>query len=108
MPTRFSSEGSVTHSRLLAENLGITLLEIPIQQIFESALEKLGPQFGGASFGVAEENLQSRIRGMLLMSYAKKFGGFVITGGNKSEYATDYANIYGALNGSISIIGVLY
>lgn len=108
MPTRFSSEGSVTHSRLLAENLGITLLEIPIQQIFESALEKLGPQFGGASFGVAEENLQSRIRGMLLMSYANKFGGFVIPGGNKSEYATGYATLYGDMNGALAIIGDLY
>lgn len=108
MPTRFSSAGSVTHSRILAENLGITLLEIPIQQIFESALEELGPQFGGASFGVAEENLQSRIRGMLLMTYANKFGGFVIPGGNKSEYATGYATLYGDMNGALAIIGDLY
>src|SRR5690625_592874 len=75
MPTRLSAEGSVTHYRLHAVNLEITLLKIAIQQIFESALEKLGPQREGASFGVAEDNLQSRIRVILLMSYANKFGG---------------------------------
>lgn len=108
MPTSFSSEGSVSHSRILADNLGIQLLEIPIQSIFESALEGLSPHFGDASFGVAEENLQSRIRGMLLMAYANKFGGFVLPGGNKSEYAVGYATLYGDMNGALAILGDLY
>lgn len=108
MPTNFSSRGSVTHSRMLADNLGIRLLELPIQSIFESALDELGSQFGGDSFDVAEENLQSRIRGMLLMTYANKFGGLVIPGGNKSEYAVGYATLYGDMNGALAILGDLY
>lgn len=108
MPTSFSSEGSVSHSRVLADNLGIRMLEIPIQPIFESSLEQLSPYFKDLPFGVAEENLQSRIRGMLLMSYANKFGGIVIPTGNKSEYAVGYATLYGDMNGALAIIGDLY
>jgi len=108
MPTEFSSSGSVTDSQKLAENLGVELIEIPIQSIFTSFREQLQPQFNDLPFGVAEENLQSRIRGSVLMTYANKFGHFLLPTGNKSEYAVGYATLYGDMNGALAIIGDLY
>lgn len=108
MPSEFSSEGSVSDSIQLAENLGIDLHQIPIGTIFEVHRSSLSSLFSGESFGVAEENLQSRIRGTLLMAYANKFDVFLIATGNKSEYAVGYATLYGDMNGAISIIGDLY
>ena len=108
MPGTFSSEGSVTDSQKLAKNLGIELLELPIQSIFDTFEETLKPFFKGTGFGVAEENLQSRIRGTLLMAYANKFGHFLLPTGNKSEYAVGYATLYGDMNGALGIIGDLY
>lgn len=108
MPTEFSSDGSVSDSRILAERLGIELFELPIQSIFEESRKQLTPFFTGLPFGVAEENLQSRIRGALLMTYANKFGNFLLPTGNKSEYAVGYATLYGDMNGALAIIGDLY
>lgn len=108
MPTEFSSKGSVTDSQKLAKNLGIELIEIPIQPIFTSYREQLDPVFKDLQFGVAEENLQSRIRGSLLMTYANKFGYFLLPTGNKSEYSVGYATLYGDMNGALAIIGDLY
>ena len=108
MPGKFSSKGSVTDSQKLAKNLGIELLELPIQSIFDTFEETLNPVFKGTGFGVAEENLQSRIRGTLLMAYANKFGHFLLPTGNKSEYAVGYATLYGDMNGALGIIGDLY
>ena len=108
MPTEFSSSGSVTDSQKLAENLGIELIEIPVQTIFSSFREQLEPVFNDLPFGVAEENLQSRIRGSLLMTFANKFGHFLLPTGNKSEYAVGYATLYGDMNGALAIIGDLY
>ncbi len=108
MPTDFSSTGSVTDSQKLAENLGIELIEMPVQPIFASFSEQLKPVFKELPFGVAEENLQSRIRGTLLMTYANKFGHFLLPTGNKSEYAVGYATLYGDMNGALAIIGDLY
>lgn len=108
MPTEFSSTGSVTDSQKLAENLGVELIEVPIQPIFRTFREQLNPVFNDLPFGVAEENLQSRIRGSLLMSYANKFGHFLLPTGNKSEYAVGYATLYGDMNGALAIIGDLY
>lgn len=108
LPAEFSSEGSVSDSKELADNLGIELFEIPIHDIFEDFRAALAPVFKDSSFGVAEENLQSRIRGTILMSYANKFNSFLIATGNKSEYAVGYATLYGDMNGALSLIGDLY
>lgn len=108
MPSTFSSEGSVSDSEKLAENLGIELLDVPIQSIFDEFNQQLKPIFKGTQFGVAEENLQSRIRGVLLMACANKFGYFLMTTGNKSEYAVGYATLYGDMNGALVVIGDLY
>ncbi|MFO7799906.1 NAD+ synthase [Rhodohalobacter sp.] len=108
LPTEFSSEGSITDSQKLTENLGIELFEVPIQTIFEDYRLALKPVFKDSNFGVAEENLQSRIRGTILMAYANKFNSFLIATGNKSEYAVGYATLYGDMNGALSLIGDLY
>lgn len=108
MPSEFSSAGSVTDSQKLAENLGIELYEIPIKSTFENFNTALDPLFGDLPFGVAEENLQSRIRGAMLMTYSNKFNAFLLATGNKSEYAVGYATLYGDMNGAIAPIGDLY
>ncbi len=108
MPSQFSSGGSVSDSEQLANNLGIELFTIPIKQIFNEFESGLNPLFGDLPFDIAEENLQSRIRGTLLMAYANKFGHFVLATGNKSEYAVGYATLYGDMNGALAVIGDLY
>ena len=104
MPSRYSSEGSVLDARGLAEALGLTLWEIPIEGPFSAYLEALEPRFEGSEPGIAEENLQSRTRGMLVMALANKFGGIVLTTGNKSEMAVGYATIYGDMAGGYAVI----
>lgn len=108
MPSTFSSEGSISDSEKLAENLGIELMEISIHSIFDEFNNQLQPIFEGTDFGVAEENLQSRIRGVLLMACANKFGYFLMVTGNKSEYAVGYSTLYGDMNGALVVIGDLY
>ena len=104
MPSRFSSEGSVLDARELSENLGFELRTIPIEDTFEASLGTLGDHFEGTEWGVAEENLQSRIRGNLIMALSNKFGWLVLTTGNKSEMATGYATIYGDMAGGFAVI----
>lgn len=108
MPSEFSSEGSVKDSEKLAQNLGITLHELPIKAIYESFNDVLEPLFANTSFGVAEENLQTRARGVLLMAYSNKFGPMLLNTGNKSELATGYCTLYGDMAGSLGIISDLY
>ncbi len=108
MPGEFSSRGSVEDSVELAENLGVKLHRINIQNVFDELDISLSPFFQGKPFGVAEENLQSRIRGTLLMALSNKFGYFLLATGNKSEYAVGYATLYGDMNGALAIIGDLY
>ena len=108
MPSKYSSEGSVSDSRKLADNLGIELHEIEIQELKDKFLDQLEPYFAGTKFGVAEENLQSRIRGTLLMAWSNKFNAFLLATGNKSEYAVGYATLYGDMNGALAVIGDLY
>lgn len=105
MPSRYSSEGSLVDARRLAANLGIELLEIPIESPFVSLLETLEPHFAGKPANITEENLQARIRGVILMALANKHGGLVLATGNKSEAAMGYATLYGDMCGSISPIG---
>ena len=104
MPSRYSSEGSVLDAKALAENLGIELWTIPIEDAFSAYLEILAPRFEGTESGVAEENMQSRIRGNLIMAVSNKFSWLVLTTGNKSEMATGYATIYGDMAGGYAVI----
>ncbi|WP_428236395.1 NAD+ synthase [Gracilimonas sp.] len=108
MPSEFSSEGSVSDSENLAEKLGIKLLEIPIKNIYEEYLNALAPVFEGTEFNVAEENLQSRTRGDLLMAIANKFGYMLLNTGNKSEMAVGYCTLYGDMAGGLSVISDVY
>ncbi len=104
MPSRFSSEGSKTDAQALAERLGIRCMTIPIEGAFAASLEMLAPAFADTQFGVAEENLQARIRGNILMSLSNKFGWLVLTTGNKSEIATGYSTLYGDMAGGFAIL----
>ena len=104
MPSEFSSEGSIVDAKLLAQNLGIDIWTIPIEQPFGSFMNSLAPRFEGTDWGVAEENIQSRIRGNLIMALSNKFGWLVLTTGNKSEMATGYATIYGDMSGGFAVI----
>jgi len=104
MPSRFSSEGSLQDARELAENLSIELLTIPIEEPFSGFLDALAEPFAGTEFGVTEENIQSRVRGTIMMSLSNKFGWLVLTTGNKSEMATGYATLYGDMAGGFAVI----
>lgn len=108
MPSGFSSEGSVSDSEKLAENLGIELHELPVKNLYDQYLETLNPLFKDTSFGVAEENLQPRIRAALLMAVANKFGYMLLNTGNKSELATGYCTLYGDMAGGLAVINDLY
>jgi NAD+ synthase (glutamine-hydrolysing) len=104
MPSRFSSEGSKTDAHELAERLGIRCMTIPIEGAFAASLEMMAGAFADTQFGVAEENLQARIRGNILMSLSNKFGWLVLTTGNKSEIATGYSTLYGDMAGGFAVI----
>ncbi len=104
MATRYSSPGSVDDSLDLARRLGFHCEEIPIDGIFESFLETLGPTFANTKMNVAEENLQARIRGAVVMAISNKFGGLVAATGNKSEMAVGYATLYGDMAGGYAVL----
>ncbi|MDQ1491064.1 MAG: hypothetical protein QOJ23_3578 [Actinomycetota bacterium] len=108
MPGPFSSGGSVTDAEALAHNLGIRFDVLPIAPMYDAALEALGVDgkgpFADTPFGLAEENLQARARGNLLMALSNKFGGIVLTTGNKSETAVGYATLYGDMAGGYAPI----
>jgi NAD+ synthase (glutamine-hydrolysing) len=107
MPSRYSSEGSIRDAKALAENLGVPLLVIPIEAAHASYLEMLERPFAQMGYtepGVAEENVQSRIRGNLIMALSNRLGYIVLTTGNKSEFATGYATLYGDMSGGYAVI----
>ena len=104
MPSRFSSEHSKTDAEDLAKRLGIRYESIPIDVVFQAYLDTLGPIFEGSQAGVAEENIQARIRGAILMAISNKFGPMVLATGNKSEMAAGYATIYGDMVGGYSVL----
>jgi NAD+ synthase (glutamine-hydrolysing) len=108
MPSEFSSEGSVTDAEALAANLGIRFTQIAVHQIYSQFLKSLEPEFAGTGFGLAEENLQPRIRGSLLMALSNKSGALVLTTGNKSEMACGYCTLYGDMVGALAVIGDVY
>lgn len=104
MPSRYSSSRSEEDAKTLATNLGIKYITISIEQIFKLFLMALEPKFEGQGRGTAEENLQARIRGNLLMALSNKFGYIVLTTGNKSEMSTGYATLYGDMAGGFAVI----
>jgi NAD+ synthase (glutamine-hydrolysing) len=104
MPSPYSSEGSVADARKLVANLGIRSLTLPIEKVMRAFDEVLAQPFAGTTPGVAEENIQSRTRGMLLMALSNKFGDIVLATGNKSEFAVGYATLYGDMVGGFAVI----
>lgn len=108
MPGEYSSEGSVTDARALAHNLGCRFDVIPINEAYTAYLHTLAPHFAGTPFGAAEENIQARVRGMLLMALSNKTGALVLSTGNKSELAVGYSTLYGDMCGGLEVIGDVY
>ncbi|MDD5156114.1 MAG: NAD+ synthase, partial [Candidatus Omnitrophica bacterium] len=104
MPTRHSSQESAAGARNLAENLGIKLIIISIEQIYNMYLVVFEPHFAGLERDITEENIQARIRGNVLMAFSNKFGWLVLTTGNKSEMSTGYATLYGDMAGGLAVI----
>jgi NAD+ synthase (glutamine-hydrolysing) len=108
MPSRFSSQGSRDDAAELAENLGCSYTVLPIEPVFTAFLSSLEEVFENRPFDLAEENLQARIRGTLLMAYANKFDSMLLTTGNKSELAMGYCTLYGDMDGALGPIGDLF
>jgi len=104
MPSRYSSPGSISDAGLLVKNLGISLITIPIEKVFQVYLEMLAPTFEGTQPDVTEENIQARIRGNILMALSNKFGWLVLPTGNKSEMATGYTTLFGDMAGGFAVI----
>lgn len=108
MPSTYSSVGSVRDSETLAKNLGIKVEKVEINSLFEQFLSEIHPMFPDTEFGLTEENLQSRIRGIILMALSNKTGAIVLNTGNKSELAVGYCTLYGDTNGGLSVLSDLY
>jgi len=108
MPSRYSSDGSVSDSKALADNLGIRFDEISIEPPFEGFLEALSGVFQETEEDVTEENLQARVRGAILMALSNKFGGMVVATGNKSEMSVGYATLYGDMVGGYAVLKDVY
>jgi len=107
MPSPYSSQGSIDDSRKLAENLRIRYEVIGISELFGEYTRALEPLFAGTKADTTEENIQSRIRGCLLMALSNKFSALVLTTGNKSEMAVGYCTLYGDMVGALAVIGDL-
>jgi NAD+ synthase (glutamine-hydrolysing) len=107
MPSQFSSQGSKDDARELADHLGIQYDEIPIQAGFESVKQSLSSVFQGLDEDVTEENIQARLRGVILMGMSNKFGSLLLTTGNKSELAVGYCTLYGDMCGGLAVLSDL-
>jgi NAD+ synthase/NAD+ synthase (glutamine-hydrolysing) len=107
MPGPFSSDHSVADAKALAERLGIDFDIIPITRAYHDMLQTLSPAFAGRKADVTEENIQARLRGLVLMSLSNKFGAIVLTTGNKSELAVGYCTLYGDMCGGLAVISDL-
>ncbi|MDP9230818.1 MAG: NAD+ synthase, partial [Bacteroidota bacterium] len=108
MPSQYSSSHSLSDAEQLSKALGNPYDIISIKNIYESFLQELKPVFSNMPFGIAEENIQSRIRGNLLMALANKFGYILLNTSNKSELATGYGTLYGDMAGGLSVLGDVY
>jgi NAD+ synthetase len=104
MPSPYSTEHSLNDARQLAENLGIQFLVIPITEMFASFRKTMEPLFKGMPEDITEENMQSRIRGNILMALSNKLRALVLSTGNKSEYAVGYSTLYGDMAGALAVI----
>jgi NAD+ synthase (glutamine-hydrolysing) len=102
MPARYSSKGSLSDAEILAKNLGIRYEVLPIEPVFQSVEKQLAKVFAGTKPSEAEENIQSRLRGVTLMALSNKFGALVLTTGNKSEMAVGYCTLYGDMCGAVA------
>lgn len=108
MPSRYSSPETRADARVVAESLGAHYLEIPIEDVVATVGAALAPAFSGTEPGVAEENVQSRIRGLLVMALSNKFGWLALATGNKSEFSVGYATIYGDMAGGFALLKDVY
>lgn len=108
MPSKFSTDHSVTDAEDLVKKLGINSEMFPIKDMYDSFLNTLHPMFKDLPFNVAEENLQARVRGVLLMAISNKFGHILLNTSNKSEAAVGYGTLYGDMCGSLSVLGDVY
>jgi NAD+ synthase (glutamine-hydrolysing) len=108
MPSHYSSSHSVEDAENLSKNLGNPYDILPIKNIYDSFMQELKPLFADLPFGLAEENIQSRTRGNLLMAIANKFGYILLNTSNKSELATGYGTLYGDMAGGLGVLGDLY
>ncbi|MDB4060991.1 NAD+ synthase [Vicingaceae bacterium] len=108
MPSQFSSDHSISDSTALCKNLGCNYQTIEIEKIYKSFDKELTDLFKGTEFGIAEENIQSRVRGTLLMAQTNKFGSILLNTSNKSELAVGYGTLYGDMAGGLSVIGDVY
>jgi NAD+ synthetase len=104
LPSQFSSQHSRDDARVLAEKLGIQYDAVPIQTAFETMKDGLRPLFAGKPEDTTEENLQARLRGVILMALSNKFGSLLLTTGNKSEIAVGYCTLYGDMAGGLAVI----
>lgn len=104
LPSQFSSQGSLDDARILAENLGIRYDVVAIQPAFECVKKQLDPVFAGRPEDTTEENIQARLRGVILMGLSNKFGSLLLTTGNKSELAVGYCTLYGDMCGGLAVI----
>ncbi len=104
LPSQFSSEGSLVDAEALAKNLGVRCARIPIQDPFETVLRSIDPVRGGKKGGLTEENLQSRLRGLILMGISNDSGRLLLTTGNKSEMAVGYCTLYGDMCGALAVL----
>jgi NAD+ synthase (glutamine-hydrolysing) len=108
MPSQYSSDHSVHDARVLAENLGLHYDIVPIASMYESFEKALTPFFQGLPFNVTEENIQARVRGMIVMAMSNKFGNILLNTTNKSEMSVGYGTLYGDMCGGLSVLGDLY
>jgi NAD+ synthase (glutamine-hydrolysing) len=108
MPSQYSSDHSINDARQLAQNLNVQYDIIPIESVYNSYEQLLQPHFAGLEFNVTEENIQARIRGMLLMAFSNKFGNILLNTSNKSEAAVGYGTLYGDMAGGLSVIADVY
>ncbi len=104
LPSEFSSQHSLDDARVLAKNLGIKYDVLPIQNVFAATKKEISPLFAGKAEDITEENMQARIRGVLLMALSNKFGSLLLTTGNKSELAVGYCTLYGDMCGGLAVI----
>lgn len=108
MPSKFSSDHSISDAKKLAETLNISYDIVPIQESFDAVERAMRPIFKDLPFNVTEENMQARIRGLLLMAYSNKFGHLLLNTSNKSEMAVGYGTLYGDMAGALAVLGDVY